>query len=92
MQRNLQLAGPTPSVYHNPNNKNHHHRIAQQHQQQYPQTRSYSSSLAGVYGWRKKCLFVLIFGLLTLIVTNLALTLWILKVMEFSSVSLTDDV
>lgn len=42
----------------------------------------------GLYGWRKKCLFVLIVGLMILIIVNLALTLWILKVMEFSSVSL----
>lgn len=40
----------------------------------------------GLYGWRKKCLFLLIFGLMILIIVNLALTLWILKVMEFSSV------
>lgn len=41
----------------------------------------------GLYGWRKKCLFLLILGLMVLIIVNLALTLWILKVMEFSSVS-----
>lgn len=41
----------------------------------------------GLYGWRKKCLFLLVFALMLLIVLNLALTLWILKVMEFSAVS-----
>lgn len=41
----------------------------------------------GLYGWRKKCLYALILGLAILIVFNLALTLWILKVMEFSTVS-----
>lgn len=41
----------------------------------------------GIIGWRKKCLFFILFVLLILIVTNLALTLWILKVMEFSTVS-----
>lgn len=41
----------------------------------------------GIIGWRKKCLFFILFILLILIVTNLALTLWILKVMEFSTVS-----
>ena len=40
----------------------------------------------GLYGWRKKCLFILILGLMILIIVNLALTLWILKVMDFSSV------
>lgn len=40
----------------------------------------------GLHGWRKKCLYVLILVLIILIVVNLALTLWILKVMEFSTV------
>uniref|UniRef100_A0A336MWC4 CSON006999 protein n=1 Tax=Culicoides sonorensis TaxID=179676 RepID=A0A336MWC4_CULSO len=54
-------------------------------------TRS-SSSRANVvashltfYGWRKKCLYALVLILAILITINLALTLWILKVMEFSS-------
>lgn len=42
----------------------------------------------GLYGWRKKCLYFLILSLAILIVVNLALTLWILKVMEFTTVSL----
>lgn len=39
----------------------------------------------GIYGWRKRCLYVLILGLLIVVIINLALTLWVLKVMEFSS-------
>ncbi|XP_050511082.1 gamma-sarcoglycan isoform X2 [Diabrotica virgifera virgifera] len=39
----------------------------------------------GIYGWRKKCLYILILVLLIMVVVNLALTLWVLKVMEFSS-------
>lgn len=39
----------------------------------------------GIYGWRKRCLYLLILGLLVMVIVNLALTLWILKVMEFSS-------
>lgn len=39
-----------------------------------------------IYGWRKQCLYVIIFLLMVLISVNLALTLWILKVMEISSV------
>ncbi|XP_031624674.1 delta-sarcoglycan isoform X2 [Contarinia nasturtii] len=39
----------------------------------------------GLYGWRKKCLYFLILSLAILIVVNLALTLWILKVMEFTT-------
>ncbi|XP_040174117.1 delta-sarcoglycan [Anopheles arabiensis] len=38
-----------------------------------------------LYGWRKKCLYALIFVLMVMIIVNLALTLWIMKVMEFSS-------
>lgn len=41
----------------------------------------------GIIGWRKKCLYVLLIILMLLIITNLVLTLWILKVMEFSTVS-----
>lgn len=37
-------------------------------------------------GWRKQCLFVLFFFLILLMSINLILTLWILKVMEFSHV------
>lgn len=40
-----------------------------------------------IYGWRKQCLYLIIFLLMVLICVNLALTLWILKVMEVSSVS-----
>jgi hypothetical protein len=40
----------------------------------------------GIYGWRKRCLYLLILGLLVMVIVNLALTLWVLKVMEFSSV------
>ncbi|XP_017772517.1 PREDICTED: zeta-sarcoglycan [Nicrophorus vespilloides] len=39
----------------------------------------------GIYGWRKRCLYILILGLLVMVIVNLALTLWVLKVMEFSS-------
>ncbi|XP_012288120.1 delta-sarcoglycan isoform X2 [Orussus abietinus] len=39
----------------------------------------------GVYGWRKRCLYSLVLGLMVMVIVNLALTLWLLKVMEFSS-------
>ncbi|XP_037934896.1 delta-sarcoglycan [Teleopsis dalmanni] len=39
----------------------------------------------GLIGWRKKCLYTLLVLLMVLIITNLILTLWILKVMEFST-------
>ncbi|KAM6909347.1 zeta-sarcoglycan-like [Xenentodon cancila] len=38
----------------------------------------------GLYGWRKRCLYFLLLLLLVIIIVNLALTVWILKVMNFS--------
>lgn len=42
----------------------------------------------GVYGWRKRCLYSLVLILMVIVILNLALTVWLLKVMGFSSVSL----
>uniref|UniRef100_A0A3B3QSN8 Sarcoglycan zeta n=1 Tax=Paramormyrops kingsleyae TaxID=1676925 RepID=A0A3B3QSN8_9TELE len=42
------------------------------------------SSTAGIYGWRKRCLYFLILLLLITMIVNLALTIWILKVMNFT--------
>ncbi|XP_046429591.1 delta-sarcoglycan isoform X1 [Neodiprion pinetum] len=39
----------------------------------------------GVYGWRKRCLYSLVLSLMVMVILNMALTLWLLKVMEFSS-------
>ncbi|XP_021954197.1 delta-sarcoglycan [Folsomia candida] len=39
----------------------------------------------GLFGWRRRCLFLVLIILLLLVIINLALTLWILKVMEFST-------
>ncbi|XP_075157909.1 sarcoglycan delta [Haematobia irritans] len=39
----------------------------------------------GLIGWRKKCLYTLLVLLMLLIIINLGLTLWILKVMEFTT-------
>nr|XP_022902524.1 delta-sarcoglycan-like [Onthophagus taurus] len=44
-----------------------------------------SNFKVGIYGWRKRCLYILVLGLLIMVIINLALTLWVLKVMEFSS-------
>jgi len=41
----------------------------------------------GLYGWRRRCLFIILLLLLIAIVLNIGLTLWMLKVMEFSVVS-----
>ncbi|XP_012226403.1 zeta-sarcoglycan isoform X2 [Linepithema humile] len=39
----------------------------------------------GVYGWRKRCLYSLVLILMVIVILNLALTVWLLKVMGFSS-------
>ena len=41
----------------------------------------------GIYGWRKRCLFMLIFVLILVVVFNLCLTLWFMEVLQFTSVS-----
>ncbi|XP_077983935.1 zeta-sarcoglycan-like [Glandiceps talaboti] len=38
----------------------------------------------GIYGWRKRCLYLLVLILMVTIIFNLALTIWILKVMDFT--------
>ncbi|KAM3590997.1 uncharacterized protein V6R79_020335 [Siganus canaliculatus] len=39
---------------------------------------------AGLYGWRKRCLYFFLLLLLVTMIVNLALTVWIIKVMNFS--------
>uniref|UniRef100_A0A0N4Z515 Zeta-sarcoglycan n=1 Tax=Parastrongyloides trichosuri TaxID=131310 RepID=A0A0N4Z515_PARTI len=39
----------------------------------------------GIYGWRKRCLYVFILLLTIVIVINLALTIWIMNVLDFST-------
>ena len=41
----------------------------------------------GIFGWRKRCLYGLLLVLLLMVIINLALTLWIMKVLDFSVVS-----
>ncbi|XP_051284656.1 zeta-sarcoglycan-like isoform X1 [Dicentrarchus labrax] len=38
----------------------------------------------GLYGWRKRCLYFFLLLLLVTMIVNLALTVWIIKVMNFS--------
>ena len=40
----------------------------------------------GLYGWRKRCLYFFVLLLVVVIITNLALTIWILVVLNFSQV------
>lgn len=42
----------------------------------------------GIYGWRKRCLYFFVLLLMILVLVNLALTIWILKVMNFTIVSI----
>lgn len=39
---------------------------------------------AGIYGWRKQCLYATILLILTIVIMNLALTVWILRVLNFN--------
>ncbi|XP_007889652.1 delta-sarcoglycan [Callorhinchus milii] len=39
----------------------------------------------GIYGWRKRCLYFFVLLLMILLLVNLALTIWILKVMNFTT-------
>lgn len=43
----------------------------------------------GIYGWRKRCLYLFVLLLIIILVVNFALTIWILRVMWFNSVCLT---
>lgn len=40
----------------------------------------------GIYGWRKRCLYLFVLILLVILVINLALTIWIVRVMWFNPV------
>lgn len=38
----------------------------------------------GIYGWRKRCLYLLVIILMAMVIINFALTIWIIRVMDFS--------
>lgn len=44
----------------------------------------------GIYGWRKRCLYLLVLLLLAMVVMNVALTVWVIRVLDFSLVSFSD--
>lgn len=53
---------------------------------------------AGIYGWRKQCLYATVLFILIIVIMNLALTVWILRVLDFSieglhmgNIHMTDD-
>ncbi|XP_023235191.1 delta-sarcoglycan-like isoform X2 [Centruroides sculpturatus] len=39
----------------------------------------------GIYGWRKRCLYLLVVLLMAMVIINVALTIWIVRVMDFST-------
>lgn len=39
---------------------------------------------AGIYGWRKQCLYATVLFILVIVIMNLALTVWLLRVLDFS--------
>lgn len=41
----------------------------------------------GIYGWRKRCLYFFLLLLLVIVAVNLALTIWIVVVLDFNLVS-----
>lgn len=44
---------------------------------------------AGIYGWRKQCLYAVILFILIVVIMNVALTVWILRVLNFNIVSIS---
>ncbi|XP_005103318.2 zeta-sarcoglycan [Aplysia californica] len=38
----------------------------------------------GIYGWRKRCIYAFVLILMVVVIMNLALTVWILRVLDFS--------
>lgn len=46
----------------------------------------HAAAAVGIYGWRKRCLYLFVLLLIIILIVNLALTIWILRVMWFNSV------
>lgn len=44
----------------------------------------------GIYGWRKRCLYLFVLLLIIILIVNLALTIWIFRVMWFHTVGAAD--
>nr|XP_033800356.1 zeta-sarcoglycan [Geotrypetes seraphini] len=49
-----------------------------------PRTENSQFYPVGIYGWRKRCLYFFVLLLLVTMIVNLAMTIWILKVMNFT--------
>ncbi|XP_069056820.1 zeta-sarcoglycan isoform X1 [Pleurodeles waltl] len=53
-------------------------------QNNHPRTETPQFYPVGIYGWRKRCLYFFVLLLLVTMIVNLAMTIWILKVMNFT--------
>lgn len=51
-----------------------------------PPQHAAAAAAVGIYGWRKRCLYLFVLLLIIILIVNLALTVWILRVMWFNSV------
>ena len=49
--------------------------------------REYTLQPVGLYGWRKKCLYLLILLIVAIATINLTMIVWIIRVQNFSFVS-----
>lgn len=74
-------ASLSPCLFQMPQEQYTHHRSTM------PSSEGPQVYKVGIYGWRKRCLYFFVLLLMILILVNLAMTIWILKVMNFTIVS-----
>lgn len=79
-------ASLSPPLFQMPQEQYTHHRST------VPSSEGPQVYKVGIYGWRKRCLYFFVLLLMILILVNLAMTIWILKVMNFTIVSKTTQV
>lgn len=79
-------ASLSPHLFQMPQEQYTHHRSTM------PSSEGPQVYKVGIYGWRKRCLYFFVLLLMILILVNLAMTIWILKVMNFTIVSKTTQV
>lgn len=41
----------------------------------------------GIYGWRKTCLYAVVLVIMVMVIMNMAILVWIIRVMDFTMVS-----
>ncbi|KAG7248771.1 hypothetical protein CRUP_004775 [Coryphaenoides rupestris] len=65
-----------------PAGPHHHHQQGEEEEGEDENAVYYT---VGLYGWRKRCLYFLLLLFLVTMIVNLALTVWIIKVMDLST-------